>query len=99
MTTTERSARVALFDLDNTLLPIDSDHAWGEFTIARGWVDSVEFKKANDAFYAQYKAGRLDVHAYVRFATAAICRQGAAKSIAAHADFMRDVVQLSLIHI
>ncbi len=96
MTTTERSARVALFDLDNTLLPIDSDHAWGEFTIARGWVDSVEFKKANDAFYAQYKAGRLDVHAYVRFATAAICRQGAAKSIAAHADFMRDVVQNSI---
>ena len=26
----------------------------------------------NDAFYAHYKAGTLDVHAYVRFATAAI---------------------------
>ena len=81
--------RIALFDLDHTLLPIDSDHAWGEFTIARGWVDPVKFKSRNDDFYAQYQAGTLDVHAYVRFATAAICRQGAISSIAAHADFMR----------
>jgi HAD superfamily hydrolase (TIGR01490 family) len=85
--------RLALFDLDHTLIPIDSDHAWGEFTIARGWVDPVAFKQQNDQFYAQYQDGTLDIATYVRFATAAICRQGATNSIAAHADFMRDVVQ------
>ena len=85
--------RIALFDLDHTLLPIDSDHAWGEFTIARGWVDPVEFKRQNDGFYAHYKAGTLDVHEYVQFATAAICYQGATNSIAAHADFMGATVQ------
>lgn len=85
--------RVALFDLDHTLLPIDSDHAWGEFTIQRGWVDPAEFKRQNDVFYAQYQDGTLDVREYVRFATAAICRKGATNSIAAHADFMRAVVQ------
>lgn len=88
---------VALFDLDHTLLPIDSDYAWGEFTIARGWVDPVEFKRDNDAFYAQYQAGTLDVRSYVRFATAAIRRQGATNSIAAHADFMGAVVQKSIL--
>jgi HAD superfamily hydrolase (TIGR01490 family) len=85
--------RIALFDLDHTLIPIDSDHAWGEFTIARGWVDPVAFKQENDAFYAQYQAGTLDVRDYVRFATEAIRRQGATNSIAAHADFMRAVVE------
>lgn len=85
--------RVALFDLDHTLIPIDSDYAWGEFTIQRGWVDPLAFKRQNDAFYAQYQDGTLDVRDYVRFATAAICRQGATDSIAAHADFMRAVVQ------
>lgn len=85
--------RVALFDLDHTLIPIDSDYAWGEFTIQKGWVDPVAFKRQNDAFYAQYQDGTLDVRDYVRFATAAICRQGATDSIAAHADFMRAVVQ------
>jgi len=88
--------RVALFDLDHTLLPIDSDYAWGEFTIARGWVDPVEFKRRNDAFYAQYQAGTLDVRDYVRFATAAIRDRGAIDSIAAHADFMRAIVQKAI---
>lgn len=96
MTVADFRPRIALFDLDHTLLPIDSDHAWGEFTIARGWVDPVAFKRCNDAFYEQYKAGTLDVHAYVRFATEAMRRQGAAPSIAAHADFMRDVVQKAI---
>jgi HAD superfamily hydrolase (TIGR01490 family) len=84
--------RLALFDLDHTLIPLDSDYAWGEFTTARGWTDADEFKRQNDAFYEHYKAGTLDVHAYVRFATAAIVRQGASSSIAAHADFMRAVI-------
>ncbi len=85
--------KLALFDLDHTLIPMDSDYAWGEFTTARGWTDAAEFKRQNDAFYEHYKAGTLDVHAYVRFATAAIVRQGASNSIAAHADFMRAVIQ------
>ena len=84
--------RLALFDLDHTLIPMDSDHAWGEFTIARGWVDPVDFKRQNDAFYAQYQAGTLDIQSYVRFATHAICQQGAINSIAAHADYMRAIV-------
>jgi HAD superfamily hydrolase (TIGR01490 family) len=88
--------KLALFDLDHTLIPIDSDYAWGEFTIARGWTDPVEFKRKNDAFYAQYKDGTLDVHAYIRFATEAVRHQGATNSIAAHADFMRTVVQKAI---
>lgn len=88
--------KIALFDLDHTLIPIDSDYAWGEFTIERGWTDPVEFKRQNDAFYAQYQAGTLDVRTYVRFATEAVCRQGATNSIAAHADFMRAIVQKAI---
>ena len=62
---------LALFDLDNTLLPIDSDYAWGEFTNRIGWTDPVVFKAKNDQFYADYQAGILDIHDYVRFATPA----------------------------
>jgi HAD superfamily hydrolase (TIGR01490 family) len=80
--------RIALFDLDHTLIPFDSDYAWGEFTTQRGWTDGAEFARKNDQFYADYKAGTLDIHAYVRFSTEAVRRQGAIKSIAAHADFM-----------
>ncbi|QDL53982.1 HAD family hydrolase [Rhodoferax aquaticus] len=88
--------RIALFDLDHTLIPIDSDFAWGEFTMDLGWVDAVEFKRQNDAFYAQYADGSLDPHVYVRFATEAIRRQGASKSIAARADFMSAVMHKAI---
>jgi len=88
--------KLALFDLDHTLLPIDSDYTWGQFTAARGWTDPVEFTRQNDGFYTQYKAGTLDIYAYARFATAAFVRQGEARSLAAHADFMRTVVQPAL---
>ncbi len=84
--------RIALFDLDHTLLPIDSDYAWGVFTTSIGWTDPVEFAQRNDGFYAQYQAGTLDIHDYVRFATDAVRRQGREAALAARADFMRTVV-------
>ena len=84
---------ITLFDLDHTLLPLDSDYSWGEFTTQIGWTDPVEFKKRNDEFFAQYKKGELKISEYVRFATQAIKDQGAAKSTAANADFMKSVIQ------
>ncbi len=88
--------KIALFDLDHTLIPIDSDYEWGEFTIALGWCDSTEFKRRNAEFFAQYRAGTLDVHDYVCFATQAMREQGAIKSKAAHARFMAEVVQKAI---
>lgn len=85
--------KLALFDLDHTLIPLDSDHAWGVYTTRIGWTDPVDFQRRNDEFYAHYKAGTLDIHDYVRFATLAMRRQGALPSQAAHARFMDTVVQ------
>jgi HAD superfamily hydrolase (TIGR01490 family) len=84
---------LTLFDLDHTLLPLDSDYAWGEFTTQIGWTDPVEFKQRNDEFFAQYKKGELQISEYVRFATEAIKRKGATESIAAHARFMLATIQ------
>ena len=85
--------RIALFDLDHTLIPFDSDYEWGEFTTRIGWTDPQAFSRRNAEFYAHYQAGTLDIHDYVRFATQAIRQQGATNSIAAHDRFMREIVQ------
>jgi HAD superfamily hydrolase (TIGR01490 family) len=87
-----KKTRLALFDLDHTLLPIDSDYSWGTFTTAIGWTDPVEFARRNDEFYAHYQAGTLDVHDYVRFATEAARKRGPEEAQAARERFMREVI-------
>ena len=88
--------RLTLFDLDHTLLPLDSDYEWGEFTIRIGWNDPVEFARRNAEFYAHYQAGTLDVHAYVRFAIDAVRLRGPEAAAQAHAQFMREVIAPAL---
>ena len=83
---------LCLFDLDDTLIPLDSDHAWGEFLIRLGWVDEAAFRRRNDEFFAQYKAGALDIHAYVAFATEPLRAQGPQRCAEAHARFMAEVI-------
>jgi len=86
------SRNLCLFDLDDTLLPIDSDHAWGEFVTRLGWVDAAEFARRNDAFYAQYKAGTLDIHEYIAFASEPLRAHTPAECEAAHRRFMAEVI-------
>ncbi len=81
---------LALFDLDHTLLPIDSDHTWGAFCIAEGLVDPVEHQRRNDEFSAHYRAGTLDIHEYVGFAMQVTAKAGAHQAAEMHAKYMRD---------
>jgi HAD superfamily hydrolase (TIGR01490 family) len=83
---------LCLFDLDETLIPLDSDHAWGEFIIGLGWVEEDEFRRRNDEFFESYKAGRLDVHAYIDFATQALRSRSIAECDAARQRFMAEVI-------
>ena len=61
---------LAIFDLDNTLLAGDSDHRWGEFLCEQGLVEAGNFQEKNDQFYADYRAGTLDMCAYLDFVLA-----------------------------
>ncbi len=87
---------LTLFDLDGTLLPIDSDHAFGQFLVTLGWVDRQHFKARNDAFYADYLAGRLDMNAYVDFATSGWRSRAAPELEAARQRFMLEVIEPSI---
>ena len=59
---------LAIFDLDHTLLPIDSDKAWNQFLIDTGAVDGEHYRKNNERFYQNYLDANLDIRAYQRFA-------------------------------
>ena len=88
---------LALFDLDHTLLPIDSDYEWGQFLVRTGEVDPVAFKRANDDFFAQYQAGTLDPVEYLEFALGTLARFPRPQLDAMHAQFMREVIEPAIL--
>ena len=83
---------LALFDLDNTLIAGDSDHAWGEFVVAKGLVDGDHFSITNDKFYADYQQGLLDIHAYLSFALAPLAKFSPQQLNELHKEFMREKI-------
>ena len=85
--------RLAIFDLDNTLLGGDSDHLWGEYLCQRGILDAEQYKARNDAFYEDYLAGRLDILAYQNFSQEILAKAEPAQLAQWHAEFMRDCIE------
>jgi HAD superfamily hydrolase (TIGR01490 family) len=61
------ATRLTLFDLDNTLLAGDSDYEWAQFLIAAGVLDAADYERRNAEFFADYRAGRLDIRAFLDF--------------------------------
>jgi HAD superfamily hydrolase (TIGR01490 family) len=84
---------LAIFDLDETLLAGDSDHAWGEFLIEKGLVEAAAHRSANDAFYKAYKEGGLDILAYLKFVLAPTKGMEAARLLELQSEFLSSKVE------
>lgn len=84
---------LAIFDLDNTLLDGDSDHAWGEFLVQKKLVDPVSFRKQNDQFYQDYKDGNLDIFAYQAFAIAPLTQFSLSELASLHESFLNELIK------
>ncbi|WP_322529143.1 HAD family hydrolase [Salinicola sp. LHM] len=79
---------LAIFDLDNTLLSCDSDHAWGEFLVEQGAVDGDAYSRANDQYLRDYQAGQLDIMAYLSMALKPLSEHSEEQLNAWHQQFM-----------
>ena len=84
---------LAIFDLDNTLLSIDSDHAWGEFLVEQGAVDPVAYREANERFLADYNAGTLDMAAFLEMALKPLAENTPEQLAAWHQQFMASKIE------
>ena len=84
--------QLALFDLDSTLLPCDSDYEWGQFLARIGVVDGEDYAKKNERFYQDYKDGKLDIHAFLRFSLKPLSEHSRAQLKEWHDAFMKEVI-------
>lgn len=81
---------LAIFDLDDTLLAGDSDRLWGAWLCEQGLVDAAEHASANERFYRDYRAGALDISAYLRFALSPLAERTTQEIEAWQQAFLRD---------
>lgn len=87
---------LCLFDLDHTLLPLDSDHEFGEFLIRVGLADPVSHRARNDTFYQQYVDGTLVLDDYIAFTTSVWRDLPPAEQAALQERFMDEVITPAL---
>jgi HAD superfamily hydrolase (TIGR01490 family) len=84
---------LALFDLDNTLLAGDSDFQWGQFLIEEGLLQRETHETRNIEFYEDYKAGRLDIYAFLEFQLKPLSSHPRATLDALHKRYMERKVK------
>ena len=85
--------RLALFDLDNTLLAGDSDFEWAEFLISQGVLDRQLHQARNAKFYEDYKSGTLDIHAFLEFQLKPLAQHPRSQLDAWHQKYMETKIR------
>ena len=81
--------RLALFDLDNTLLAGDSDYEWAQYLIDQGVLQREAYEARNREYYEQYKAGVLDIREFLDFQLKPLAQYPRATLDAWHRGFMQ----------
>jgi len=85
--------KLALFDLDNTLLAGDSDFEWAQYLIEQGVLDREVYEARNHEFYDQYRAGTLDIHEFLDFQLKPLARHSRAQLDQWRDDYFRRKVR------
>lgn len=88
-----RPMRLAIFDLDHTLLAGDSDYLWGRFLADHGYVDAEAYERENQRFYEQYRDGTLDIEAFCRFSMAPLAANPLERLHAWREAFVRERIE------
>jgi HAD superfamily hydrolase (TIGR01490 family) len=84
---------LAIFDLDNTLLNGDSDYLWGEYLVEQGVVNKTDYAAQNAQFFADYKAGTLDILAFQHFSMQPLANNTKADLTRWRDDFITEKIQ------
>lgn len=85
--------QLALFDLDNTLLPLDSDSEWASFLVRLGVVDAGHHERENARFYEQYKDGTLNIFEWLSFQLGPLSLHSRQQLDHWHSRFMAEVIE------
>src|SRR5690606_8750049 len=93
------SKNLALFDLDHTLLPLDSDYQWADFLARTGRAgDPIEAQRLNEELMNRYNEGLLTAEESAEFMLGLLCKAANRKELAEwQAEFMREIIDPAIL--
>ena len=91
------SSFIALFDLDHTLLPLDSDYQWADFLARTGRVgDPAEAIRLNEDLMERYNQGLLTAEESAEFMLGLLTNASQEELLAWQDEFMQAVILPSI---
>ena len=84
--------KLALFDLDHTLLDGDSDVLWCDFLIERGALDRATFGARNAQMALDYRAGSISTQAFCDFYVSTLAARTRREWEPLRSEFLAEVV-------
>lgn len=86
--------RLALFDLDHTLLPLDSDYQWADFLARTGRAgDPEQARRRNDELMDRYNQGNLTAEQAAEFMLGLLAPHTPFELAAWHEEFMAEIIR------
>lgn len=86
------SRRLAVFDLDHTLLSGDSDVLWCDFLLRRGELDRASFEARNDEVERAYRAGAISAQAFTEFYLSTLAGRAHRALLGLREDYLRECI-------
>lgn len=83
---------LALFDLDHTLIPIDSGYEWCVFMINIGVFKKKKFIKQNNKFFLEYRNGTLNIDEYLNITSYPLAKYSRIQLNAWHNQYMNKII-------
>jgi HAD superfamily hydrolase (TIGR01490 family) len=87
-----RVPRLALFDLDHTLLLGDSDVLWCDFLMDQGVLERAAFASRNADIEARYRSGAVDAAEFANFYVSTLKGRSPAQWEPLRQQFLREVI-------
>jgi HAD superfamily hydrolase (TIGR01490 family) len=90
--------QLALFDLDHTLLPLDSDYQWADYLARSGHAgDPEQAQRRNDELMHRYNRGELSAQEAAAFMFGLLAAADPVDLAAWHESYMREVVRPAIL--
>ena len=90
--------RLALFDLDHTLLPLDSDYQWADYLARTGRAGDPELaRQKNEELMARYNAGNLTAVQSAEFMLGLLAAHDPVDLACWHEAFMTQVIRPAIL--